>query len=144
MWGTDQEKKDFGMLYPLFYGNQEERNCAKAIKAVKRLSGNGYVPAICQLGIAYFDHLGVHRDYSEAFQLYLEAAKEGYPSAECGVGNFYTMAYPKHNACDYDPEKAVLWWLRASDHGNAAAQCNLAGYYLQGTGVQQDPVEAYV
>jgi hypothetical protein len=145
MWGTDQEKKDFGMLYPLFYGgSQEERNYAKGIKVVKRLAGNGYVPALCQLGIAYFDHLGVRRNYNEAFRLYLAAAEEGYPSAECGVGNFYAMAYPKQNACANDPEKAVLWWRRAADHGNAPAQCNLAGYFLQGTGVKQDPVEAYV
>ena len=54
MWGNDQEKKDFGMLYQLFYGSQEERNYAKGIKIVKRLAGNGYVPAICQLGIAFF------------------------------------------------------------------------------------------
>ena len=96
------------------------------------------------LALLFFDHLGVRRNYNEAFRLYLAAAEEGYSSAECGVGNFFAMAYPKHNACANDPEKAVLWWLRAADHGNAPAQCNLAGYYLQGTGVKQDPLEAYV
>lgn len=144
MWGSEQEKKEFGILYPLFYGSQEERNYAKAIKVIKKLAGKGYVPAICALGIAYFDHLGVRRNYQEAFRLYMEAALKGYPSAECGVGNFYAMAFPKHNACENNPEKAVKWWLRASEHGNSGAQCNLAGYYLKGTGVQEDPVEAYV
>lgn len=144
MWGTDLMKKEFGEIYHLFYGKQQERNYAKGIKVVTRLAGNGYVPAICQLGIAYFDHLGVHRNYYESFRMHMEAAKEGYPSAECAVGNFYAMAYPKHNVCKLDPNQAVFWWLRASNSGNALAQYNLASYYLQGTSVKQDPVEAYV
>jgi hypothetical protein len=144
LWGTDQEKKVFGEIYRLFYGKQEERNYAKGIKVVKRLASNGYVPAVFQLGVAYFDHLGVHRNYNEAFRLYMEAAKEGYPSAACGVGNFYTMAYPKHHACEYDPDQAVFWWIEASKRGNASAQYNLANYYLHGTSVKQDLVEAYV
>lgn len=144
MWGTDQEKKEFGMLYSLFYGSQEERNYAKAIKIIKKLAGKAYVPAICALGIAYFDHLGVRRNYDEAFHQYMEAALKGYPSAECGVGNFYAMAFPKHDACEYDPEKAVQWWIRASEQGNSGAQCNLAGHYMKGTGVKQDPVKAYI
>ncbi len=72
------------------------------------------------------------------------AAQEGYPSAECGVGNFYVMAFPKHYACEYSAEKATEWWLKASEHGNAGAQCNLAGYYSSGTGVPKNPAEAYV
>ncbi|MEQ8199146.1 MAG: tetratricopeptide repeat protein [Clostridiaceae bacterium] len=144
MWGTEEQMQEFASLYPMFYGQHEERNYAKAIKVIKKLAKDGYVPAICTLGIAYYDHLGVHRNYNEAFRLYMEAALKGYPSAECGVGNFYAMAFPKHNACENDPEKAVQWWLRGSEHGNAAAQCNLSGYYLKGTGVKEDPVEAYI
>lgn len=144
MWGTDSQKQEFGLLYPLFNGSQEKRNYAKGIQTVKRLAGDGYVPAICQLGQAYFDHLGVRRSYPEAFRLYLQAAQAGYPSAECGVGNFYAMAYPKHEACEYDEGQAVQWWRRAAEHGNPGAQCNLAGYCLQGVGVQKDPAEAYL
>jgi len=144
MWGTEAEKKAFGAVYPLFYGNSEERSYAKGIKTIKRLADNGYAPALCALGIAYFDHMGVRRDYVESFKCYRSAAEQGYPSAECGVGNFYAIVRPKHNACENDPEKAVKWWLKASDHGNPGAQCNLAGYYLSGTGVEVNPVEAFI
>lgn len=144
MWGSESEKREFGMLYPFFNGSQEERSASKGILAIKRLAGNGYVPAILQLGQAYFDHLGVRRSYPEAFRLYLQAAQAGYPSAECGVGNFYAMAYPKHEACEYDESQAVHWWRWAAEHGNPGAQCNLAGYLLQGTGVDKDPAEAYL
>ena len=144
MWGSDLEKREFGRLYPLFNGSQGERSPARGIQAVKRLAGNGYVPAIFQLGQAYFDHLGVRRSYPEAFRLYLQAAQAGYPSAECGVGNFYAMAFPRHEACEYDASQAVDWWRRAAEHGNPGAQCNLAGYLLQGTGVDKDPAEAYL
>lgn len=54
------------------------------------------------------------------------------------------MAFPKHDACKLDVTKAAEWYLKASEHGNAGAQCNLAGYYLRGTGVPQNPIEAYV
>ena len=144
MWGSETEKKEFGALFPLFYGSREERNYGKGIKSVKKLAAGGYVPAVCQLGIAYFDHLGVHRNYSEAFRFYMEAALQDYPSAECAVGNFYAMVRPRHEACGHDPEEAARWWLRASGHGNAGAQCNLANVYLTGLGVDRNPVEAYV
>lgn len=144
MWGTEGEKTEFARLYPLFYGSQEERDYAKGIKTIKKLADKGYVPAICELGMAYFDHLGVRRNYKESFKYDMMAARKGYPSAECGVGNFYAMAFPKHDACEYSAENATVWWLKASEHGNAAAQCNLAGYYLSGTGVAKNPVEAYV
>ena len=144
MWGTELEKSEFGKIYPLFYGRPDERNYTQGIKVVKSLARKGYVPAIYQLGLAYFDHLGVHRNYIEAFRMYLAAANEGYPSAECGVGNFYAMAHPKHQACEIDPNQALIWWLKASNHGNSSAQYNLANAYLQGTSVRKDPVEAYV
>ncbi len=144
MWGVQAEKTEFARLYPLFYGTQDERNYAKGIKTIKKLADNGFVPAIGELGIAYFDHLGVRRNYNESFKFYMVAAEEGYPTAECGVGNFYAMAFPKHNACENDSVKAAEWWLKASEHGNPGAQCNLAGCYLRGMGVQHNPVEAYI
>lgn|GEM_PF-2006128 len=144
MWGTVAEKKAFAALYPLFYGSSEERNYAKGINSIRKLAGYGYAPALCALGIAYFDHLGVRRDYAEAFNCYRRAAEQAYPSAECGMGNFYAIVRPKHNACENDPEKAAEWWLKASEHGNPGAQCNLAGYYLNGTGMGVDPVEAFI
>ena len=144
MWGSEAEKAAFAVLYPLFYGSQEERDYAKGIKPIKKLAEGGYVPAIFELGLAYFDHLGVRRNYKESFKYYMIAAQEGYPSAEGEVGGFYAMAFPKHDACEIDTSKAAEWWLKASEHGNAGAQCNLAGYYLRGTGVPQNPVEAYV
>jgi hypothetical protein len=94
LWGTDQEKKVFGEIYRLFYGKQEERNYAKGIKVVKRLASNGYVPAVFQLGVAYFDHLGVHRNYNEAFRLYMEAAKEVTPQQRAGSVIFIRWPIP--------------------------------------------------
>lgn len=144
MWGSEAEKAAFAGLYPLFYGSQEERNYSKGIKKIKKLAQSGYTPAICALGIAYFDHQGVRKDYKMSFKYYRMAAREGYPSAEGGLGNFYAIVVPKHDACQYDPEKATEWWLKAAENGNAGAQCNLAGYYLSGTGVLKNPREAYI
>ena len=144
MWGTEEEKKTFGELYPYFNGKQEERNHAKGIRGIVKPAANGYVPAIFQLGLAYFDHLGVHRNYKESFRLYLAVANEGYPSAEGSIGNYYATAFPKYDVCELNPATAAEWWLKAAKHGNAGSQCNLAGYYQEGIGVEQDPDEAYV
>ena len=144
MWGSELEKKEFGLLYPYFHGKEDERNVAKGIKKLRKLAEGGYIPAVCQLGICYFDHLGVRRNYQECFRLYLIAANEGYPSGEAGVGTFYGTVFPKYNVCDYSAEKAVEWWLKAAHHGNSGAQCNLAHDYLVGTGVDKNFVEAYI
>jgi TPR repeat protein len=82
MWGSDQQKREFGLLYPLFHGSQEERNYAKAIKVIKKCAETGYVPALCALGYAYFDGKGVRKDFKTSLDCYLRAAHEGYPSAE--------------------------------------------------------------
>ncbi|MCR3957032.1 MAG: sel1 repeat family protein [Gudongella sp.] len=144
MWGTDTERIEFARLYTLYYGTSEERNPAKGIKIIKELAESGYPPAVFQLGLCYFDNLGVKRNYNESFRLYLQAAEEGYPSAQCGVGNYYAIANPKYDVCELSPQMALSWWLQAAEHGNSGAQCNLAGYYLSGTGVESDPNEAYV
>lgn len=144
MWGSKLEKKDFGLLYPYFHGNEEDRNFANGIKKMKKLVDAGYVPAICQLAIAYYDHLGVRRNYKESFRYHMIAAKEGYPCSEGWVGNFYATAFPKHDACEYSEKKALEWWLKASEHGVAGAQVNLAGHLLKGAGAEKNPIEAYI
>ena len=145
MWGSNEEKKEFAQLYPLFYGKQEERNYRKLYKKVNVLIGKQYAPALCTVGIMYStEGYGVHRDFKEAFRMFMESASQEYPSAECGVGNFYVMAFPKHNACEYNETKATYWYTKAAEHGNPGAQYNLAFSYQKGRGVTRDPVAAYV
>jgi len=96
------------------------------------------------LGHLYDNGEGVRKNKKLAFKYYLEAATVGYPSAEGAVGNFYAVVYPKHDACEHDPVRAVQWYLRAAQHGNAGSQCNLASKYMSGLGVKHNPVEAYV
>lgn len=144
MWGSVNEKQEFGLLYLYFYGTSEERNYGKAIKTIKKLAINGYIPAIFTLGFASeFGH-GIRKNDKMAFENYMRAAEEGYPSAECGVANYYMRYRPKHNACEHNPQEAVKWYIRAARHGNPGAQCNLAGLYLTGQGVEKDPEEAYL
>jgi hypothetical protein len=40
MWGTDQEKREFGGMYPLFYGKLEECKYVKGINVIKKLASN--------------------------------------------------------------------------------------------------------
>ncbi|MEQ8197401.1 MAG: hypothetical protein ABRQ27_05310 [Clostridiaceae bacterium] len=53
MWGSEQERRELAMIFPLFYGSHDERNYIKVIEDIKRLADRGYVPALYELGIAY-------------------------------------------------------------------------------------------
>jgi hypothetical protein len=145
MWGSNEEKKEFAQLYPFFYGQREERNYRKLFKEVDELVRKQYAPALCTVGIMYAtEGYGVHRDFKEAFRLFMESASQEYPSAEFGVGNFYMTAFPRHDACEYRETKATYWYTKAAEHGNPGAQYNLAFSYQKGRGVTCDPVAAYV
>lgn len=144
MWGSDEEKKAFSEIYPLWHGEPDVRSRLKAVKKLRPLAEKGYAPAQFALAWALFDGDSVRRDYLRAFEFFIAAAEQGYPSAEVMAGNFYLMAYPRHNACEYDEEEAARWHRRAAEHGNTGAMTNLADSYSKGRGAALDHPEVYL
>lgn len=144
MWGNESEKRAFGGIWPLWYGEPGVRDRRRAVQQLRTLADLGYAPAQFALGWAYFDGDGVRREYTKSFENFMAAARQAYPTAEGMVGNFYVMAKPKHNACEYNPGEAVCWHRLAAEHGNFGAQSNLASAYWLGRGVEKDTVEAYL
>lgn len=144
MWGSESEQHAFGRLLPLWYGKENVRDRRQAVAGLTALADRRYAPAFYGLGEAYFDGEGVRRNYHEAFRLFRESADQGYPSGEAAVGNFYVVATPKRNVCEYDPAEAVQWHRLAAEHGNSGAQFNLAFSYWEGRGVARDPGAACV
>ena len=74
------------------------------------------------------------KDYKKAFELYLEAAKQGYMKAQHNLGCMYQYGH----GVSQDYSKAVEWLTKAAEQGDAAAQCNLGYMYQYGYGVSQD------
>lgn len=144
MWGSESERRAFGEIWPLWYGEAAVRDRRRAVRRLRLLADQGYAPAQFALGWAYFDGDGVRRDYTKSFEYFMAAAGQGYPGAEGMVGNFYVTAKPAHKACDYNPEESARWHRRAAEHGNCGAQYNLAFACWTGRGVDKDAAEAYV
>lgn len=144
MWGTEEEKQQFGKIWPLSYGDEATRDYKLAAKRLLALTEQGYAPAQFALAMAYFDGKGVRRNYAECFRYCLTAAEADYPEAANMIGSFYAGATPNYKVCPQDSKIAVRWFLRAAELGNAGAQFNLATCYKTGNGVEQDYIEAYI
>lgn len=88
----------------------------------------------CKKGEEYYDK----NDYSHAYPLFLEAAKQDHIIAQAYLGqmNYYGQGV------NQDYAEAVKWYRKAAEQGYAIAQNNLGGMYFNGQGVNQDFVEA--
>src|SRR5688572_10594873 len=144
MWGSADDQREFGAIYPLWYGEPAIRDRGTAVRKLRSLAERNYAPAQFALAMAYFDGDGVRRDYTHAYHYAMAAAEQQYPGAENMVGGFHASAVPKHEACAHDPSAAVRWYRRAAERGNAGAMMNLVTCYQTGTGVTADPVEVLV
>jgi hypothetical protein len=144
MWGSDDDHREFGKIYPMWYGDAAVRDRRAAVAKLRSQAERNYAPAQFALAMAYFDGDGVRRDYQQAYQYAVAAAEQGYPSAENMVGGFHASATPKHDACAHDPATAAQWYRKAAEHGNAGAMMNLVNAYQTGSGVAADPVEVFV
>lgn len=145
MWGSDADKRGFGTIWPLWYAEDHAaRDRRAAVKRVRALADRDYAPGHFGLAAAYRDGAGVRRDDALSLRHFLAAAEQGYPSAECMLGNLYATATPRSGVCEYDPARGVQWWRRAADRGNAGAQLNLVTACSTGNGLDQDDAEAYV
>ncbi len=144
MWGNEIQKQEFGKLWPLWYGDSDERNYRDAIKPLTKLSDLGYAPAQFVLGNAYLHADGVRRNYEKSYKYITASAEQGFPAAEGTLGTFYSMVEPKQSVCPHDDAEAVKWYQRAAKQGNAPSMYNLANKYHSGLGVAEDIYEAYV
>jgi hypothetical protein len=142
MWGTDQDKREFGLLYAAWAGPTAGRNRKAAVEAMRELAGRGYAPAIFTLGDAYYQGDPFRRDAAKALDHFKVAAAAEYPSAESALGTCFLIAKPPQ-AVPYDPVQGAEWLRRAAEKGNAGSQYNLAFSYWTGRGVEQDPERAY-
>ena len=105
----------------------------------KKLAENGNVIAQYNLGVYYYNGVGVAVDYSEAVKWSRKAAEQGDAAAQSNLG----VCYYTGNGVPQDYAEAVKWFQMAADQGNAIAQSILAASYANGEGVEKNFVEAY-
>ena len=90
------------------------------------------------LGISYYNGLGVRQDYCEAMKWFRLAADQGFASAQSGLGVGYALGH----GMPQDHAEAVRWFRMAADQGDAFGQFNLGRAYYKGQGVPLDIEEA--
>ncbi len=85
------------------------------------------------LGVCYWEGLGVTQSYKTAVKWFRQAAAQGQAHAQSNLGVCYS------NGIDVTQsyETAIKWFRQAAAQGLADAQFNLGVYYENGTGVTQ-------
>ncbi|MBF0294276.1 MAG: sel1 repeat family protein [Magnetococcales bacterium] len=95
----------------------------------------GEVKAQTRLGQLGFDR----GDYQAAMFWFRQAAAQGDPTAQNGVGTLYDNG--KGVGRDY--REAAQWFLLAANQGHVMARRNLGWMHEKGQGFRKDPVLAY-
>lgn len=134
---ADQGHTDASNILALKYYAKREYEFAKAYSRKTAHKGNAVGQFI--LGITLMAYPG-GKDSTEATQLLLQSATQGYQEAQLLVGEAYL-----HNGFGgvKDSPEAVKWLKKAAEQGNAAAQFWLGGCHATGNGTIKDEIEAY-
>lgn len=104
----------------------------------ERAAGQGYVPAIREMGNIYYEGRGVFRDYQKARRYFLRAAKEGDNEARCRIGEMYFFGWGVR--CDY--AESLKWYEQAARDGDVVASRMAGMSYYVGRGTERDEAKA--
>lgn len=83
------------------------------------------------------------KDEPKALDMYIQAAKLGYPPSQFRLG----CAYEYGNlGCPVDPQRSIAWYSRGAEKGEPESELALSGWYLTGSAgiLQQSDTEAYL
>ncbi|CAG8786127.1 10737_t:CDS:1, partial [Acaulospora morrowiae] len=86
------------------------------------------------LGYLYLYGIGVEKNQKKAFQIFLEAAKEGSSLAESFLGYCCSEGY----GVEKNEAKAFEYFQISAEKGNIVSLCDIAYSYQKGLGVQKD------
>lgn len=115
--------------------NYWKKKVASVIDWYHKAAANSNDPsALCNLGLCYHLGMGVQKDFTKAFELYLRASKFNYAPAWNNLG----YSYDNGTGVKKDYTQAVRNYLVAAELRYAAAQSNLASCYDNGSGTEQD------
>jgi TPR repeat protein len=95
----------------------------------------------------YYQGNGISRDYKTAFDLFNQAAEQGYAPAQFRLAaeqedneSQFKMGlmYDHGFNVEQDYSAALAWYRLAADHGHVMAQNNLGSIFREGRGVPRD------
>lgn len=83
------------------------------------------------------------KDEQKAYELFLKAAKLGYPPSQFRLGCAYEYGTL---GCQINPKRSIAWYSKAAEKGEPESELALSGWYLTGSEgiLQQSDTEAYL
>jgi Sel1 repeat len=127
-----------GAQYALGKKRQKEPDAAEAARWFRAAAEQGHAEAQNDLGVCFYNGVGVDRDVAEAAKWYRKAADQGYATAQLMLG----MCFYDGGGVDEDFAEAASWFRKAADQGYAPG-CNWFGVMLMdGKGVARNCDEA--
>ena len=115
-----------------------QRDYKTALDKWRPLAEDGNSSAQVNLGVMYYEGLGVPRDYEEALKWYKMAALKGHAEAEYNLG----LAYAQGRGTPADQREALRFYRQSAERGYLPAQMMLAKMYYEGQGVAVNHAEA--
>lgn len=117
-----------------FFQNGSAAEKKKSCAIFKKLSAQGFLPAMNAYATCLFDGVGVSKDVGEAMRLYKEAASCGYAIAEYNLGYSILNDFSEGDYLD-----GMCHVLSAAHAGYSVAQHAVGSVYAQGKyGYPQD------
>lgn len=110
------------------------KNYRAAANYFEKAAKKGLKEAQYNLGVLYYEGLGVKKNYQTAVRYYELAAAQGEREAQ----NSLAVAYQFGEGVEQDEKMAANFYRLASEQGLEAAQYNLALLYCEGEGVEKD------
>ena len=114
-----------------------------ALNILAPLAETGDIEAQSMLGVMYYNGLGVTENNKRAYELFKKAAEQGNADARFNLGNMYLYSPTLPVEVEDRDVEAARWFFTASQQGHADAQYHLGLLLMTGSGVRQDPEEAY-
>jgi TPR repeat protein len=126
-------------------GRGVSQDAAQALNWIRKAADQNHAPAQAILGAMHAKGRGVPQDDAEAVTWYRLAAEQGHAEAQYNLGYIYDQIGQQRTDAprEYNVE-AAEWYRRAADQGHAAAQYYLGLMCMNGRGMPQDLVNAYL
>ena len=120
----------------LYRGVDGPRNRARATFYYKNAAELGHIQAMNDIGVAYADGDGIHRDDTQAMRWFKESAQLGNSEA------MYNLALGYHFSNISNPEKAMPWVIQAAEKKYRPAYMLIGWMTTTGTGTTASRVSA--
>lgn len=120
-------------------GSGVERDAETAYRLYTDSAAQGFIHAKQTLGKLYIDGRGTAPDFDRAYDLLREAAEADVVRAMTDLARLYQD--PDRGPV-YDPSRAVHWLRISAEHNQPTGVRGLSEAYLNGIGVERDPVAA--